>query len=141
MKTLTVIFLLFILYAQSNDRIQRTWKGPDISAIWELLRDKNAPSPQNRSNTMTVHDGGRFGCGTRLADAFGSSAEQRAAVLQAFIQIKQDYEVAVAKEGKSNNVAAAMAFFIASNVVAYHQTEMPSDADTTTCLSRCNRRW
>ena len=30
-----------------------------------------------------------------------------------------------------------MTFFIASNVVAYHQTEMPSDADTDKLFQSC----
>ncbi len=47
-----------------------------------------------------------------------------------FKQLKQGYETEVAKEGKSNNLAAAMTFFIASNVVAYHNSEMPSDEAT-----------
>lgn len=60
-----------------------------------------------------------------LADAFGSSAEQRSALVEAFAQIKQGvHEAEVAKEGKSNNLAAAMTFFIAASVVAYNQTEM-----------------
>ena len=74
-----------------------------------------------------------------LADAFGSSGEQRSSLVEVFTQIKQGYEAG--REGrKSNNLAAAMTFFIAANVVAYDQTEMPFDADTgQSCLSRCNR--
>ncbi len=79
---------------------------------------------------MKFTPAGDSGVAKALADAFGSSAEQSASLVQAFSQIKQGYEVEVAKEGKSNNLAAAMTFFIASNVVTYHQTEMPSDADT-----------
>ena len=58
--------------------------------------------------------------GLGKVQAFGSSAEQRASLVQAFTQIKQGYEAEVAKEGKSNNLAAAMTFFIAANVVTYH---------------------
>jgi len=136
MKILVVIcFVLFIhvhSHAQS-ERIQRTWKGPDISAIWGLLKEEEkspSPKPQSRSNPMKFTPAGDSGVARALADAFGSSAEQSASLVQAFSQIKQGYEVEVAKEGKSNNLAAAMTFFIASNVVTYHQTEMPSDADT-----------
>ena len=137
MKVLAVICLLLVIHvhshAQSNERIQRTWKGPDISAIWGLLKeeDKSASSkPQSRNNPMRFTPAGDSGVAKALADAFGSSAEQRASLVEAFSQIKQGYEAEVAKEGKSNNLAAAMTFFIASNVVTYHQTEMPSDADT-----------
>lgn len=137
MKVFTVIGVLLLVHihahAQSNERIQRTWKGPDISAIWGLLKEeekRTSPAPQSRSNPMKFTPAGDSGVARALADAFGSSAEQRASLVQAFSQIKQGYEAEVAKEGKSNNLAAAMTFFIAANVVTFHQTEMPSDADT-----------
>ena len=135
MRVLTVIGVLLLLnapsHAQSSERIQRTWKGPDISVLWDLLKDENKNStPQARSNPMRFTPAGDSGVPRALAEAFGSSAEQRASLVQAFSQIKQGYEAEVAKEGKSNNLAAAMTFFIAANVVTYHQTEMPSDADT-----------
>jgi hypothetical protein len=138
MKLPSVVFLFVILlpvhsHAQTNDRIQRTWKGPDISEIWGLLKEEQqrpGAKPQGRSNPMRFTPVADSGVARSLADAFGSSAEQRASLVEAFTQIKQGYEAEVAKEGKSNNLAAAMTFFIAANVVAYHQTEMPSDADT-----------
>jgi uncharacterized protein DUF6683 len=135
MKVFTVIGLLLFInlhgHAQSTERIQRTWKGPDISAIWGLLKEEEKrPSSPSRSNPMRFMPAEDSGVARALADAFGSSDEERASLVQAFSQIKQGYEAEVAKEGKSNNLAAAMTFFIASNVVAYHQTEMPSDADT-----------
>lgn len=135
MKLFAVVCVLLLLpfhsNAQSNDRLQRTWKGPDISAIWGLLREeKSVPKPATRNNAMKFTPAGDSGVAKALADAFGSSGEQRASLVEAFTQIKQGYEAEVAKEGKSNNLAAAMTFFIAANVVAYHQTEMPSDADT-----------
>ena len=124
MKVLAVISLLMVIHvhsrAQSNQRIQRTWKGPDISTIWELLKEENkgaSSKPQSRSNPMRFTPAGDSGVLKALADAYGSSAEQRASLVEAFSQIKQGYEAEVAKEGKSNNLAAAMTFFIASNVV------------------------
>lgn len=134
MKIIAVLLLFAIhCHAQSNDRIQRTWKGPDVSAIWGLLKDEEkrpSPKPQGRINPMKFTPAADSGVARALADAFGSSAEQRASLVEAFTQIKQGYEAEVAKEGKSNNLAAAMTFFIAANVAAYHQTELPSDADT-----------
>ena len=130
---LTVILSAIQVHAQSNDRLQRTWKGPDVSAIWGLLKEdeqRASPKPQARNNPMKFVPAADSGVARALAEAFGSSAEQRASLVEAFTQIKQGYEAEVSKEGKSNNLAAAMTFFIAANVVAYHQTEMPSDADT-----------
>ena len=99
--------------------------------MWGLLKeDGKGPQTQGRSNPMRFTPAADSGVARTLADAFGSSAEQRASLVDAFTQIKEGYEAEVAKEGKSNNLAAAMTFFIAANVVAYHQTEMPSDADT-----------
>ncbi|HVF67487.1 MAG TPA: lipocalin family protein, partial [Pyrinomonadaceae bacterium] len=74
--------------------------------------------------------GGDSGVAKALADALGGDAQERAALAEAFAQLKQGYEAEVAKEGKSNNLAAAFAFFIASNVAAYRQSEMPSDRAT-----------
>jgi hypothetical protein len=74
---------------------------------------------------------GDSGVTKALADALGGTPEERAGLVQAFAQLKQGYEAEVAREGKSNNLAAAMTFFIAANVMAYHQTDMPSDADMT----------
>jgi hypothetical protein len=132
-----IIFMLLLCFqcvAQGQDSVGRTWKGPNISVIWELLKEDE----QNRRNkpattpvsVVKFTPAGDSGVIRALADALGSNTQQRAAVAQAFAQIKQGYEAEVAKEGKSNNLAAALTFFIAANVVAYHQTEMPSDADT-----------
>lgn len=134
MKIIAVLLLFAIhCHAQSNQRIQRTWKGPDVSAIWGLLKEEEkrpSPRPQGRSNPMRFTPAADSGVAIALAEAFGSSAEQRASLVDAFTQIKQGYEAEVAKEGKSHNLAAAMTFFIAANVAAYHQTELPSNADT-----------
>src|SRR5688572_27140339 len=133
MKLITSLLLLAIFsthaHAQETDRIQRTWKGPDVSAIWDLLKNDKTPSakPQG-SNPLTFTPAADSGVARVLADAFGSSAEQRASLAESFTRIKESYEAEVRKEGKSNNVAAAMAFFIAANITTYRQTELPSDA-------------
>jgi hypothetical protein len=70
------------------------------------------------------------GVAKALADALGSNVQERVALAEAFTQIKQGYEGEVSKQGKSNNLAAAFAFFIAANVAAYRQSELPSDRAT-----------
>ena len=62
MKALAVICLLLVIHVQShgqsNERIQRTWKGPDISAIWGLLKEENngaSSKPQSRSNPIPTN--------------------------------------------------------------------------------------
>ena len=123
-----LLVLVFNQYARAqNDRVKQTWKGPDISALWPLLKDEGAKDA--RVDVLKFTPAGDSGVTKALADAIGATPEERAALAQAFAQLKQGYEAEVAREGKSNNLAAAMTFFIAANVMSYHQTEMPSDAD------------
>ena len=135
-KALGVILLVLVLNplarAQSNDRVQQTWRGPDVSTLWELLKDTGAKNA--RVDVLTFKPSGDSGVTKALADAIGGTPDERAALVQAFAQLKQGYEAEVAREGKSNNLAAAMTFFIAANVMSYHQTEMPSDADIAKLL-------
>ena len=132
--TLTLIALLSIhAAAQTSNRLGQTWKGPDISEIWDLLKEEEKnprPKAQTRTPALRFTPAADSGVTRALADAFGRNDQERAALVDAFGQIKQGYEAEVAKEGKSNNLAAAMTFFIAANVVTYHQADMPADADT-----------
>jgi uncharacterized protein DUF6683 len=125
---IVLLVLVFNSYAPAqNDRVRQTWKGPDVSTLWDLLKDSGAKDA--RVDVLKFTPAGDSGVTKALADAIGATPEERAALVQAFAQLKQGYEAEVAREGKSNNLAAAMTFFIAANVMSYHQTEMPSDAD------------
>jgi hypothetical protein len=118
---------------QSNDRVRQTWSGPDLGAMLDLMKnhEPKAGRPQTAAaSVVKFTPTGDSGVTRALADALGRTSQERTALADAFSQIKQGYEAEVAKEGKSNNLAAAMTFFIVANVVAYHQTEMPSDADS-----------
>lgn len=142
-RTLSITLVVFLLLsplsftgrqvkAQSGDRLRETWKGPDASLVTNVIRSaaRNRPAggtPKPRAEVLRFTPAGDSGVAKTLADAFGSSAEERAALVEAFGQIKQGYEAEVAKEGKSNNLAAAMTFFISTNVAAYHQTDLPSE--------------
>ena len=117
---------------QVNGRVAGTWGGTgSSSSIARGLRER-------RGRTAAVADVsaakftpvGDSGVAKALADALGKDAQERAALAEAFAQIRQGYEAEVAKQGKSNNLAAAFAFFIASNVAAYGQSEVPSDRAT-----------
>ena len=75
MRVLTVIGILLLInahvHAQSNDRIQQTWKGPDISVLWDLMKDDDKSSkPQSRSNPMRFTPAGDSGVPQALAEAF-----------------------------------------------------------------------
>lgn len=140
-KGLGVVLLVLIFNpwarAQSNDRVRQTWKGPDVSSLWELLKDTGAKDV--RVDVLKFTPAGDSGVPKALADALGGTPEERAALVQAFAQLKQGYEAEVAREGKSNNLAAAMTFFIAANVMSYYQTEMPSDADIAKLMELLQR--
>lgn len=138
--------------ANIKEGIGKTWKGPNTSVFSRLLTRKPATAtaagartvrrappapaapPVNRSVPSTaavkfrpVGDSGVAGI---LAAAFTTDPAEREMLLEVFRLFKQAYETEVAKEGKSNDLAAAMTLFVASNFVAYHQTEMPSDEVT-----------
>ena len=130
-KGLGVVLLVLVINpltrAQSNDGVGKTYSGPDISSLWELL--KNPGAKDARVDVLKFTPVGDSGVTKALGDALGGTPDERAQLAQALAQLKQGYEAEVAREGKSNNLGAAMTFFIAANVISYYQTEMPSDAD------------
>ena len=126
---LFVLLSIACVRAQTNEKVRQTYRGPDVSPLWELLKEPGAKDA--RVDVLKFTPAGDSGVMKALADALGDTPQERAGLVQAFTQLKQGYEAEVAREGKSNNLAAAMAFFIAANVMAYQQTDMPSDADMT----------
>jgi hypothetical protein len=132
MIALIAVLLFSLAPVQDNDRLKQTWKGPDGSALQELFKDDASPAtaPQNSAAVVRFTPGADSGVIKSLSEALGSTVEERAALAEAFTQFKQGYEAEAAKAGKANNLAVTMTFFIVSNAVAYHQTDMPSDEDT-----------
>ena len=128
MIALIALLLVISVPVQTNDRIRQTWKGPDPSAARELFKEDTSKA----ANTAVVKftPAGDSGVIKSLADVLGNTPEEKAALVEAFTQFKQGYEAEAAKAGKANNLAVTMTFFIVANVVAYQQTDMPSDADT-----------
>ena len=133
----TIVLLLALISspipranAQSEDRLRDTWKGPDLALIRSILKEGAPSTPAAgaaKPEVLKFTPAGDSGVADALAGALGRNETEKAALKQAFQQIKQGYEAEAAKEGKSNNLAAAMTFFIAANVAAYHQTDLPSD--------------
>jgi hypothetical protein len=72
------------------------------------------------------------GVAKRTADLIGTTAAERAALLRIFEEIKRAYETEVAKDGQSNDVAAALTFFMTATSMAYHQTDDPAETITST---------
>ena len=128
---MTILLAFILLFSfQANDRVRQTWGGPDLGPMLDALKRNEPKAGRSQAAVLKFTPTGDSGITRSLADALGRTTQERAALVDAFEQLKQGYEAEVAKEGKSNNLAAAMTFFIAANVVAYHQTEMPSDAES-----------
>jgi hypothetical protein len=70
------------------------------------------------------------GVAKQTADVVGSNAQERAALLEIFRQVKKSYEAEVVKDGNSNNIAAALTFFMTAASMAYHQTDEPAESVT-----------
>jgi hypothetical protein len=75
------------------------------------------------------HDAG-IDYSSRLADALGTTQAEKSYLKQLFDATESSFEQQVAAEGGTNNVAAALTFFIAANVTVYHDDPEPSDAAT-----------
>lgn len=118
--------------AQVGGRVAGTWGGAgSSSSIVRGLRERRGRGAGAvNASAVKFSPGGDSGVAKALAEALGSDAREKAALTEAFAQIKQGYEAEVSKDGKSNNLAAAFTFFIASNVAAYRQSELPSDGAT-----------
>lgn len=117
---------------QVNERVAGTWGGAGASSsIARGLRERRGRAAAATDvSVVKFTPAGDSGVAKALADALGRNAQERVALAEAFTQIRQGYEAEVAKQGKSNNLAAAFAFFIAANVAAYQQSEMPSERAT-----------
>lgn len=142
MIVLTALLLFAVAPLQTNERVRETWKGPDSSAVRELFKEDAAPPRAPAGNTAAVKftPSGDSGVIKSLSDALGSTPEERAALAEAFTGFKQSYEVEATKAGKANNLAVTMTFFIVANLVAYHQTAMPEDADTVLMAQSLEQR-
>lgn len=141
---------------QVNEGLGRTWKGPSVSVIGRILtrrpastgpsaaaapgrRPKTtvpAPSTPVSAASLTFKPAGDSGIADGLAAAFSTNAGEKALLTTLFKTVKQSYETEVAKDGKSNNIAAALTFFLAINAMVYHGLGMPSDEETEKTFAR-----
>lgn len=140
MMALIALLLFASAPFQANERVRETWKGPDASAIRELFKEDAAPARESDAAVVKFTPNGDSGVIKALSDALGGTAEERTALAEAFTGFKQSYEAEAAKAGKANNLAVTMTFFVVANVVAYHQTTMPEDADTVMMAQSVEQR-
>jgi hypothetical protein len=123
----------------------KAWKGPSSSVIGRLfisgthtrsVVSKNTvarpavkkPARIVPNDPIVFRPTSNSGVAQSLIDALASNATERQGLTVLFGQIKRSYETEVAKEGKSNNLAAALTFFVASSIMAYNDSPEPSDA-------------
>jgi hypothetical protein len=134
--TFIAVAVLFISLnstpGQTPEGLKETWRGPDLAMIRTILDDKSGDSESARAELSLVKftPAGDSGVSKVLAEAFGRTPKEIAALRNAFDDIKKGYTAEVGKEGKSNNIAAALAFFIATNVMVFNDSPAPSDEAT-----------
>jgi len=124
-----------MILSQTPDRLSQTWPGPDLDLIKSIIAEGNktgrtAAASKTKDSAVKFTRAGDSGVSKTLAEALGRNPQEATTLKEAFDDIMKGYEQEVAKEGKSNNIAAAFAFFIVANVTAYHDTTAPSDEAT-----------
>ncbi len=62
-----------------------------------------------------------------IADTVGQDADQRTLFKQLFTETKKGFDAEMTPQGKKNNLAAAMTFFIATTVTVYNDDPEPSE--------------
>ncbi len=62
-----------------------------------------------------------------IADTVGQDAEQKALFKQLFAETKKGFDAEMTQQGRKNNLAAAMTFFIATTVTVYNDDPEPSE--------------
>ena len=93
------------------------------------LGSQNVP-PAASYAVLRFKPAANSGVPKQIADALGRDPRERAALLGVFQEVKKSYEAEAAKAGKSNNIAAALTFFLAAASMTYHQTDAPADSVT-----------
>jgi hypothetical protein len=157
MLTRNSISLLFLLFALAScitvsgqtGRLGQTWNGNAVGALRSVFAkvksrtktpqtaSSSRPSPaRNSTATTRTADPLKFvdtkpsGVSASLADALGRDASEKKNLADAFDQILDSYNAEMRKENKSNDLAAAMTFFIVANMATYCACEPLSDAAT-----------
>ncbi len=91
-------------------------------------RNASTPAASLGARSLTFTPIGSSGVDRDLVNVLTAKADEREALLTVLRATKKAYEAEVAKVGKSNNVAAALTFFIVTCVTVYNDAAEPSDA-------------
>jgi len=93
-------------------------------------RRTSTPAPALTAGTLYFTPLGNLGVDRALVNGLTTNPDEQAALLVLLRETKKAYEVEVAKTGRSNNIATAFTFFIATCVTAYNDAPEPSDEAT-----------
>lgn len=87
-----------------------------------------APIIVNNYSNITFNPINNAGTDRDLASTLTNNRTEQEALVEVFKVTKTTYEAEAAKKGKSNDVAMATTFFIASCLTVYHDAPEPSEA-------------
>jgi len=99
----------------------------------------NRAATARETPTRVVRNYGRFTADPSvdtakvLADALGTTAEDKALLRQIYTAVKAEYDKEAATNGWKNNLAGALTFFVVSCSTVFHDSSEPSD-DTVAAL-------
>ena len=120
-----------------RDALIKKW---GVAAVEKAEREAAAPRDSAPSNPQivvspppVVRNYGVFrpdatvDSGKALADALGSTPEEKALIKQIFASTKVEYEKEAASRGWKNNIAAGLTFFTVTAMTVYHDAQEPSE--------------
>lgn len=131
--TILLLSCLTSVVGQTSSGLEQTWKGPDLTIVRTVVGSAGAGGQTSRAGKVIPRASnftptGNSAVAKTLADTLGRTATEKAALKEAFDAIKSGFDAELSKQGKANNVAAALAFFIVTNVMVFHDSGEPSDA-------------
>jgi hypothetical protein len=85
------------------------------------------PPPRVVRNHGVYRPDATVDTGKALADALGSTPDERSLIKGIYTSTKTAYEKEAALRGWKNNIAAGLTFFTVAAMTAYHDAEQPSD--------------
>jgi hypothetical protein len=110
-------------------------KGKSISGRQVIIKNRDTGSDEEEEEEETQTDSSLLsfnpindtGIDRELAQSFSTNKNEQDAFLLIFKSMKTAYDAEAAKEGRENNVAMALTFFIVTTSVVYHDSPEPSE--------------
>lgn len=151
MRSKTLIFravafcVLFTLSYQSSQSqktsnpVEGTYRGPSIAIIRDLLAEYDkkggqasptsfASTPIPATTNIKFYPSGNSGVSQAIADVLGQNPQQKTILMETFEDMKKAYEAEVGPQGRSNDIAAALTFFLTTNVMVFNDAPAPAES-------------